>query len=72
MRAYLATTGILFVLLTVAHIVRVFQEPHLAGEPWFWLVTVAPCALAVWAMRLYRMDAAGRRRRGGDNAFTAS
>jgi hypothetical protein len=53
MRAYLATTGVLFVLLTVAHVVRAFQETHLVREPWFWLVTVLPCVLAVWALRLY-------------------
>ena len=53
MRAYVATTGILFVLLAVAHVVRAFQETHLVREPWFWLVTVLPCALAVWALRLY-------------------
>jgi hypothetical protein len=57
MRAYLATTGILFVLLTVAHIVRVVQETHLAREPWFWLVTVVPGVLAVWALRLFRTTA---------------
>jgi hypothetical protein len=61
MRAYLATTGVLFVLLTVAHVVRVFQETHLAREPWFWLATVVSCALAVWAMMLYRMGGADRR-----------
>jgi hypothetical protein len=54
MRAYLATTGTLFVLLTVAHIVRAFQETHLAREPWFWLVTVLPLVFAVWALRLFR------------------
>jgi hypothetical protein len=57
MRAYLATTGILFVLLTVAHVVRVFQETHLARAPWFWVVTVVPAILAVWALRLYRKTA---------------
>jgi hypothetical protein len=57
MRAYLATTGVLFVLLTVVHIVRVFQETHLAREPWFWLVTVLAIVLAVWALRLYRKTA---------------
>jgi hypothetical protein len=57
MRAYLATTGTLFVLLTVAHIVRVFQETHLAREPWFWVVTVLPSVLAVWALRLFRQTA---------------
>jgi hypothetical protein len=54
MKAYLATTGVLFVLLTAAHIVRVFQETHLAREPWFWVVTVVPLLLAIWALRLYR------------------
>jgi hypothetical protein len=54
MRAYLATTGTLFVLLTVAHIVRVFQEAHLAREPWFWVVTILPLVLAAWALRLFR------------------
>jgi hypothetical protein len=57
MRAYLATTGILFVLLTLAHVVRAFQETHLVREPWFWLVTVLPLVLAGWALRLYRKSA---------------
>lgn len=57
MKAYLATTGILFVLLTVAHIVRGVQETHLIREPWFILLTIAPCILAVWALRLYRQTA---------------
>ncbi len=54
MRAYLATTAVLFVLLTVAHVVRGFQETQLVREPWFLLMTVIPTILAVWAMRLYR------------------
>ena len=57
MRAYLATTGVIFVLLTAAHIVRVFQEPHLAREAWFWVVTVLPCVFAVWALRLFQKAA---------------
>jgi len=57
MKAYIATTGVIFSLLTVAHVVRVFQETHLAGEPWFWLVTVIPAILAVWALRLFRRAA---------------
>jgi hypothetical protein len=59
MRAYIATTGFLFVLLTVAHVVRAFQEAHLAREPWFWLVTIMPAVLAVWALRLFRRAAPG-------------
>jgi len=57
MKAYIATTGVLFILLTVAHVVRAFQETHLAREPWFWLVTVIPAILAVWALRLFRRAA---------------
>ncbi len=57
MRVYVATTAIIFGLLTVAHVVRAFQETHLAREPWFWLVTVVPGALAVWAVRLLRTTA---------------
>jgi hypothetical protein len=61
MRAYIATTGILFVLLTVAHVVRAFQETHLAREPWFWAVTIIPAVLAVWALRLFRRAAPAAR-----------
>lgn len=61
MRPYLATTGLLFLLLTVAHVVRAFQETHLAREPWFWLVTILPFILSLWALRLYRMRPADAR-----------
>ena len=57
MRAYVATTGTVFLLLTVAHIVRVFMETHLAREPWFWVATVLPFVLAVWALRILRTTA---------------
>jgi len=54
MRAYIATTGVLFVLLAVAHVIRVFQEPHLARDPWFLLTTLLSVILAGWAFRLFR------------------
>ena len=54
MRAYLATTGVLFVILAIAHVIRVFQEPHLASDVWFLLTTVIAVILAGWALRLYR------------------
>ena len=60
MRAYIATTGILFVLLTVAHVVRAFQETHFTREPWFWLATVVPALLAGWALTLFRRATPGR------------
>ena len=52
MRIYVITTGVVFGLLTVAHIWRGFQERHLATEPWFILITLATAALCLWAVRL--------------------
>lgn len=46
------TTGVVFGLITVAHIWRAGVEPHLATEPWYILITVATAALSLWAMRL--------------------
>jgi len=52
MKAYLATTGTLFGLLTIVHIWRATQETQLATDPWYILLTLASAALCVWAMRL--------------------
>ena len=55
MKTYLATSGSLFGLLVVAHIVRVLVEgAHVARDPWFVLFTILPAGLAVWAFRLLR------------------
>jgi hypothetical protein len=56
MKAYVMTTGILFFLLTVAHLWRVFEEgPRLATDPWYVLVTLAAAALCLWAWQLLRL-----------------
>jgi len=60
-KAYLAVTGVLFLALAVAHVLRVIQERQLAGDPWFILTTVISVGLAVWALWLYRGAAAARR-----------
>jgi hypothetical protein len=52
MRIYVITTGVVFGLLTVAHIWRGVQEHHLATEPWFILITLATAVLCLWAARL--------------------
>jgi hypothetical protein len=53
MRAYVITTGVVFGLLTVAHIWRGIAEgPHLAAQPWFILITIACAVLCVWAFSL--------------------
>lgn len=55
MKAYVMTTGTLFGLLTVAHLLRIIQEGrHLATDPLFILSTVAAGSLGVWAWRLLR------------------
>ena len=56
MKAYVITTGAVFGLITLAHVVRIIAEgPHLVTEPWYVLLTVVAAALAVWAWRLLRL-----------------
>jgi hypothetical protein len=55
MKAFLWTTGIVFALITVAHIWRVFAESRaLARDPWFILISFAAAGLSVWSFRLLR------------------
>ena len=58
MKAYLLTTGVLFGLITVAHLARIVDEwPHLATDPWFLLLTLAAAGFCVWAWHLFRRTA---------------
>jgi hypothetical protein len=53
MRAYLITTGAVFVLIILAHVWRAIEEgPSLATNPPYILTTAAALALCVWALRL--------------------
>lgn len=53
MKAYLTITGVVFSLLTLAHVWRVIEEgTQLLRNPWWVLITVAAAALSVWAWRL--------------------
>jgi glucan phosphoethanolaminetransferase (alkaline phosphatase superfamily) len=53
MKAYVITTGIIFGLLTLAHIWRMILEGrHLLAEPWWVGITLLAAALCVWAFRL--------------------
>jgi hypothetical protein len=55
MKAYLWTTGVLFGLVTVAHVWRIAAErPQLAKEPWYIGITILAAALCLWAFRLLR------------------
>ena len=54
MKAYLLTTGILFALIVVAHILRAAQEgAHVIHNPWFLALTLVAGGLSAWAWRLF-------------------
>jgi hypothetical protein len=56
MKAYVMTTGALFGVLTLLHLLRIFVEGwHLATNPFYILITVAAAALCVWAAGLLRV-----------------
>lgn len=55
MKAYIITTGAIFGLLTIAHLLRVVLENrHLATDPVFILFTLASAALSFWAWMALR------------------
>jgi hypothetical protein len=54
MRTYLATTGILFALLVVAHVWRATVEPNVVRDPWFLVFSVVAAGLSIWAFSLLR------------------
>jgi hypothetical protein len=55
MKAYLATTCVVFGLLTVVHLWRMIAEAGGPGrDPWFLLITLTAAAFAVWAGLLLR------------------
>jgi len=55
MKAYLITTGIVFGLITLAHIARVAAEGiQRATDPVFLLLTVLTAGLCAWAFALVR------------------
>ena len=55
MKAYVTTTGTIFLLVTLVHIWRAIEEgPGLLKNPWWILITLAAAALSIWAFRLLR------------------
>jgi hypothetical protein len=57
MKAYIMTTGAVFGLITLAHILRIIMEgPHLATEPLYVLLTLLTAGLTFWAWRLLRLS----------------
>ena len=60
MKAYLVTTGTLFGLIAVMHLLRsIAERALLATDPWYFLGTsalgVVAAALSVWAWCLLRL-----------------
>ena len=55
MKAYVATTGVIFGLIVVAHIWRAIEEgAGMATHPAFIGLTVAAAALSIWAWRVFK------------------
>lgn len=55
MRAYVITTGVVFGLLTLAHLLRIAGEnPRLAADPGYLAITAASAALCAWAFVVLR------------------
>ncbi len=53
MKCYLITTGVIFGLITVAHVWRIIAEwPRLARDPWYIFLTLLAGTLCIWAWRL--------------------
>jgi hypothetical protein len=61
MKAYLATTGTIFGLIAVLHILHsIADRALLATDPWYYLgssaLGVVAAVLSVWAWRLFRLQ----------------
>lgn len=52
MKIYVIATGVLFTLITAAHVWRMVVERALATDPSYILITLAAALLSVWAWRL--------------------
>jgi hypothetical protein len=62
-KAYVITTGSIFGLIVVAHILRVIEEgTHLARDPFWMLLTALSAALSLWAWRLLSSSSARGRK----------
>ena len=54
MKAYVITTGVIFAVITIAHILRIVAEPRTATEPFFILLKVLSAALCAWGFLVLR------------------
>jgi hypothetical protein len=54
MKVYVITTGVIFALITISHIVRMVVEPGVLTEPGYLFLTLLSAALAIWAVVVLR------------------
>jgi uncharacterized membrane protein len=54
MRLYVVGTGVVFGLITVAHLWRMVVEPHLARDPWYLFLTAVAAGFSIGAWRVDR------------------
>jgi hypothetical protein len=55
MKAYVITTGVIFGLLTIAHVLRIVGEnAQLATDPAYMAITAASAAMCIWAFYVVR------------------
>jgi hypothetical protein len=52
MKTYVTLTGVVFGLITLAHVWRAIAEGPRVLNPWWILITIVTAALSVWAFRL--------------------
>jgi len=57
MKAYVITTGVIFVLMTLVHLWRIALEGfQLAKDPHFILFTILSVGLSIWSWRVLRQN----------------
>ena len=54
MRTYVITTGVIFGLITIAHLVRMVLERRLVPDPVFIILTLISAGLSIWAWTVLR------------------
>jgi hypothetical protein len=63
MKAYVITTGVLFGLLVVAHVMRAFEEgAHVLTNPMWLLITLLAAGLCLWSWQVLRGASRAERR----------
>lgn len=60
MKAYLITTGSVFALIVLSHVLRFITEGGALREPVLWVLTFLAAGLSFWAFSLLRLARAKR------------